>query len=337
MQVTLNHLKKLFSTNAVREVQFDLADLKSANIYNVSSGAINFRKHVDMEYLNELEKKRVEKVSVCIDKNILNQLRTLFPDDYSGYQFEEEPIMIKKRLELIKRMNQYSSIQRQLVLKQEIIKTSGIKQSIMLYEGTVLTAENIDVIIAAYDSRYKAQYSYNEDGILIFVDDPVKNIMLKIDMLALLSQLPHRIMFSETLDDAICMFQNTRPRIVLMTNLEKAWETKGIFLECIKADPFFHYINYDGSPAKNRGEEISRINALYLDNYESKLENFLANKNLSKPPLEGKIRNPLMDKIEYLRNNYSKKGYYELRYYIYRVGQKYNVTTIENIIDKICS
>ena len=80
---------------------------------------------------------------------------------------------------------------------------------------------------------------------------------------------------------------------------------------------------------------LMRENKVIICMNEAKINRFLEKQSVAKPNLENKMRNPIMDKIEYLRNNYNHQGHVEMAYYLHRLSNKFNVKTIEGILAKI--
>ena len=167
--------------------------------------------------------------------------------------------------------------------------------------GEILNDRKAASIISHLGSDYKVQYSYRENGALIFVNDSVSNIKLKIDLMALYSSFHFPILTGESVEECVDIFDKECPMLVVLTNLEKSWESKELFLNLYKKDPFLKYINYNESPSQNRAVETKKIRNLYDDTYENILVNYLEQKSKNKPNLENKLRNPIMDKIEFIR------------------------------------
>ena len=131
------------------------------------------------------------------------------------------------------------------------------------------------------------------------------------------------------------LYKTAYPKLCVFTNVDKSFESKELFLSLLEEDPFLKYINYNESPSKMRHQETKRIKALYDDKYETTINDYKAAKSEKKPNLDSKVRNLIMDKLEKLRENYSAKNFFEMKYYLFRTSDKYNVTLLMNILDKI--
>lgn len=337
MEVPITHIEKLFETGEFTRLQFDLSDMKFANSFKVSAGSIQFQSFIDSDYLRQIKERKIDKVAVCLPKPALNFMRNIFQKSYPNFQFEDKLDIIKRRLELINKLNSFSGFQRKLLIKQEIVYIDAQtgKEKIALPLGSELNDKAIAKMETLISKEETIQYSYNEEGILVFISDPIKNMMLKIDILALLSQTNYPIIFCDTIDEALNKYRQNHPKLVIGTQLEKSWETKSLFLECYNNDVFNKFLNFDESPTRNRGVALAQVNFLYNDDYEAALQEHLIEKNKIKNNLDGKMRNPLMDKIEFIRQNYNKKNFIELKYYLHKIGKTYNVKTMVAILDKI--
>lgn len=336
MEIPLRHLEALFKKTPFKKLYFDLSDLTQVNTFQIEGKEIGFQSHIDIDYLEKIRTKQVEKVSVCVGKDCLNALRELFPTSYLPFQFEENIPTLRNRMEFVERMNKLSKKRRELVLMEEIVaKDAGDKERVIFKMNTVITENVFKKISLVLGEWEKIQCSYNEEGILVYVANPVENVKLRIDILALLSRSRFPIYNAESVADAIDIFYTKRPKLVILSHLEKAWESKEIYLTCLKADPFFHYVVYNESPSSAREEEYAKIQKIYNDDYQDSLDLFNGDKTKSKPLLEGAMKKPILDKIEIIRNNFSRKNFIEMQYYLHRLGARFNVTTLENILNKI--
>jgi hypothetical protein len=335
MEIPISHVKKILSETEVSSIQFDLSNLQVSNTFNIDVDSIDFQKDIDEAYLHVLEEKKVDKLALCVEKETLDYLRGFYPEQYAGFDFDENLEAVKQRLKFIANLNTHSKKRRTLILKQEILKIVGSTKHILFSVGTELTDEVIKRISAVHGSDFTVQYSYNDEGVLVFIDDPVKNVLLRIDIFALLSKTKLNIMYGQDLDEAKNMIISRSPRMIILTHLDKAWESKSLFMEAYEYDPFIKVINYSKSPAANRQGEIDKIKKLYYDDYTELLERYLKDKKIKKPNMEGKLRNPIMDRIDLISKNFSQKNYTEMKYYLFQIGKKYNVTTMENILSKV--
>lgn len=336
MEVPLRHLEKLFKETVLTRLTFDLTDLSQANTYTLEASGIEFKGFIDLSYLGRLKAKGVQKVSVCVPREALQKLRTLFPGVYPTAQFEESQNAIRSRLELIDKLNKISKRRRELLLIEELIaRDSADRERVFIKSQTLINDVFFKKLATRPDAPERLQVSYNEEGILIYVANPVENVKLRIDLISLASMTNFPIHFAESAAQAIEMFHGERPRLVILTELDKQYESKEVFMAMQKHDPFFHYLVYNESPSGKREEELNRILSLYNDDYQSKYDSYTMDKAKNKPILDNEKKAPIMARIEALRQNYSRKAHVELAYYLHRAAAHYNVTTLENILSKI--
>ncbi|MBN8215456.1 MAG: hypothetical protein J0L75_02390 [Spirochaetes bacterium] len=336
MEIPLRHLERLFAKTQIQKVFFDLTDLSQANAYSMQASGIDFQPHLDKAYLDKLKAKGVQKVSICANRDVMAHLRQLFPSEYVQPQFEDNLPNLQKRLELIEKMNKVSKKRRELLLKEEIIaRDTQERERVFLKSDTPINDLFFKKIATRPDAAERIQVSYNEEGILVFVSNPVENVKLRIDIAALVSMSNFPVTIQETSSQAIDAFLTKRPRLVVLTQLEKAWESKEVFLGCYKHDPFFHYLVYNESPSGKREEELNRILSLYNDDYQTKYDAFTMDKARNKPILDNEQKAPILARIEQLRQNFNRKNFIEMQFYLYRLGTRFNVTTLENILSKI--
>jgi hypothetical protein len=336
MEVPLRHIEALFKKTPIKSLTFDMSDSKASNAYTLVGGSIEIQTTIDQPYLEVLKSKKVEKVQVCVSRETLAELRRLFPSSYVPAQFEETLQDLKTRSDFIYKLNKCSERQRHVELMQEIThKDIAGRERVVFKLGTIVDDNFFKKATGRVDPYEKIQAGYNEEGILLYVPNPVENVKLRIDLLALLSKSNYPIYVADSTQQAIDIFFDKHPKLVIFTHLEKAWECKEIFLAAVKKDPFFHYFSYAESPSGNRDEEFARIEKLYHKDYQEKLDAFLLDKQTNKPTLDNEQKKPILDRIELLRRGFSKKGFVELQYYLHKVSAKFNVTTLENILNKV--
>ncbi len=338
MEVPLRHIENLFKKTDIKKLSFDMSDIKASNAYTLVAGAIEYQTIIDQSYLEVLKAKKVEKVQVCVSRETLAELRKLFPSSYIAPQFEETLQDIKTRIDFLNKANKLSDRQRHVELRQELVHKDALgKEKITFKLGTIIDDNFFKKAQGRVDPYEKIQCGYNEEGILLFVDNPVENVKLRIDMLALLSKSNYPIYSADTVQQGIDLFFDKHPKLVIFTHLDKSWECKEIFLAAVKKDPYFHYLSYNESPSGNRDEEYDRIERLYHSDYHEKFDQLSLEKSTNKPILDNEQKKPILDRIEMLRKSFSKKGFVELHYYLYKISSKYNVMTLENILNKVNS
>lgn len=335
MEVSFDLLDRYFEKFPESRIYFDMSDQRLVNTFQVQKGHIDFQPYIDSEYIKKLKKRSVNRVSLCLTNKLFDEFYTLSEHNLPTYDFYENLASILERLSLIKEVNKYSKKHRKLILAQEIHSTDVQRPKLILPFGTEIEDPVIRQLNAKAHASDKFRFSYNERGVLLFVDDSKKNVTLRIDILALLSRLDVDIFFAASAEEARSIFDSKRPRLSIITHLEKSTESKDVFLHIYRNDPLANIVNYDESPAANRNEEITRVRMLYNTNYDENLESFKVEKNRDKPNLDGKNRNAIMDKIEHIRQNYNHRHFVEMNYYLYKVGKRFNVKTAETILNKI--
>ncbi|HMA99729.1 MAG TPA: hypothetical protein VKS21_01970 [Spirochaetota bacterium] len=338
MNVSIDHIEKLLRNEGISSIKIDMSDKTAASTFKMDDGEFKYQDYIDLDFLEYLKNQHIKKISICVDKDILKKLRKLFPEDYLAAQFEDTPDVILEKVNIIKEINKYSRKKREYILMQEVIepgKTAKDGNKVLFKQGAVITENMLNIIKKRISSSVKLQYSLNENGILVYVNNPGKNISMKIDILAVFAKAQIPVYVAETQDQAYNLFLQKKPKLLLLTFLDKAWESQDVFLRCIKYDPFLKFINYSSSPSANREKEHSKIMLTYNSGYKAALNQYKESRSDRKGNLEAKIRNPIMDKLEYIRHHYDRSHIISMHYYLFKLGLKYNVRTLEIMLEQI--
>jgi len=335
MKIDVNHIEVFIKKYPDITIYLDLSDQTMANVFTLNGGNISFTRTLSEEHINTLVEKGLSKISICCSKEILNNLRKLFPETYEKNTFEDSLDIVNKKLKIFDKMNYYSKAKRQIYFMQDIVKENKINKSsiVIFHSGEKITIKSIETLLMTFGHEFKIQYNESETGFLLFISDPVKHIKMRIDILALLSQTGFPIHETDDPNEIQDIVLKNKPKMLINTNLKTEWESKNAFLKYYEIDPFIKMYNFDNSPAYKKNLHLSAILEIYNGLYEDDLD-IMTNKPILNN-LPGEIRNPLMDKITFLKNNFSYKLYIELKYHLFFLGKKYNVKTIMEILDKI--
>lgn len=312
-------------------LSFNRKDPAFSSIFTVSDRNINKSYLVTKEYLTTLYARNVQQVSINTDRNVLTKIQGVLSSQLitpTGEKPLNELFVVANEYET---MNIGSQKKRKIIVLEDILDTNinmvtGDREMLIEY-GTVLNTKIMARIKRQINPFQKIYYKDSEEGVLIFVPD-IKDFKLKVDLFAVIAGLNVEIYDAKSVTEAIDIYKNKGPKLVVLGNLGESIGSKMVLLELEDYDPYIKKMNYDESPAGNREFETDRIKSNYFSGYGKMLEL----EKREKEPLPVEIRNSLMETIQKLRIEYSQEAYIEASYALKQFGRMFNVSSLTHIL-----
>ncbi|MBN1897542.1 MAG: hypothetical protein JW827_02100 [Spirochaetes bacterium] len=315
-------------------ITFNRKDPHIAAIYNIAEGRIEKSIMVTQDYLNQLHGRGVTRVSINSNRKIQDAIKAKAPhlfEQPTGMRGVGELFMWSNEYEI---MNMKSNKKRYVkilddIFSNEINIVSGEKEMMIEY-GTLLSSKILSRVKKTVDPTQQVFYKDSEEGVLVFVPD-VKNFKMKVDLFAILSTFDFAIYDANNSREAVNIYKQKFPKLVILGNLGGSIESKMVFLEIEEYDPFVKKLNYDESPATNRKFETERIRTSYYSGYTK----FLDIEKKSKESLPEEIKNTVFESIQKLQKSWSLEQYTETAYAVKQFGRVFNVSSLWHILQNV--
>jgi len=333
MRVKLSILSKIEGIDSYN-ITFNRNEPAVAAIFSIFDRKILKTYNVTKEYINNLIQRGVVEVSINTNRTIMELLKKIAPEIFitpTGEKKLGELFMLADEYET---MNLKSHKNRFLKILEDVYSTElNIRtgESDMLIEyGTVLNSKVISRVKKYIDPLQKVYYKDSEEGVLVFVPN-VKDFKLKVDLFAILAGFDFPIYDAKNVYDAISIYKEKSPKLVVFGNLAGSLEAKKALLEIEEYDPYVKKLNYDESPSSNRRFEADRIK----NNYETGYAKFLAIEKSDKESLPEEIKEIILKRIGLLQQKWSDEEYIETAYALKQFGRTFNITALWNMLQNL--
>ncbi len=306
----------------------------TAAIYNISNKGIERTLIVSKEHLNTLRRKGVIKVSVCTNRTFLEFLHKKFPGELPKPDGEYSLSELFRRAEEYEIMNTKSQKKRYITVLEDIYSAEpnfrGEKELLIEY-GTRLTTKVMATTKKYIDPTEKVYFMDSEKGALVFIPEP-RNFPLKVDLLAILSTFDFPIYpDAKTVEEAMDIYKNKSPKIVILGNLNESLPAKKLILKLDEFDPYVKKLDYEKSPASQKDAEIKRIRTYYYSPYAR----ILASEEEEKLPLPDELKEKLLLSLQKLQQNWSEENYIDTAFVIKQFGRMFNVKHLMHMLRNI--
>jgi len=305
------------------KLRYDTRDSRIVSMMSSQKDKFSFTGDLTMEFLQFVGSHSHSVVQVVSSPELLAYLRRQMPDQHKTPNKKMPFSQVLELSEEYGRMNDRSRKKRRLTVLQDIyIHEGGRDQKIVSYDTFIAdrNVKNLQRHGAAYPGAIDVLDS--ENGVLVFVPD-VKDFKLKVDLFALLAGFDFPIFDSSSVDEALQIYREKSPKMVILTNLEGALESKELLLELEEFDPFVKKLNYTESPSTNREKETKRIEHHYFSGYKEMLET--DKEETAKDVLPEQIKNTILASVKELEKNFTKQAFYKKLYALKQFGRYFNI------------
>jgi hypothetical protein len=330
MDVPLHILEKVPEL-ADLGIEYDLRDPKIGNLLSAFRENFNFTGRVDTDFINFLCDQNINVVSVMSNPRLLAYLRKTNPIHYLTPNLTLTLSDLIKKTDEYFQMNAHSQKKRRLTVLQDVYyfdARTEKKMKLLPYNSTI--GEKVLSQMSKYSDFPEAiQVLDSETGALVFIPD-VKDFKLKVDLFAILSQFDFPILDSNDVKQALSLYLQKQPKLVIIANLDSDPLSKQLLLELEEIDPFVKKLNYTLSPASNRMTEQARIEHYYSYGYKEIIEN--AKSADLKENLPEQIKKTILISIKELETNFTVQSYYEKAYALKQFGRLFNIKMLWNMM-----
>lgn len=244
---------------------FNRKDPAFSSIFTVSDRNINKSYTVTKEYLTTLYSRGVQQVSINTDRSVYKKIKEVSSAQLMTPSDEKPLNEIFSIANEYETMNLRSQKKRKITILEDILESNinivtGDREMLIEY-GTMLSTKIMARIKKQINPFRKIYYKDSEEGVLVYVPD-VKDFKLKVDLFAIIASQNLEIYDAKSVTDAIEIYKNKEPKLVVLGNLSGNVGSKMVLLELEEYDPYIKKMNYDESPASNRDFEQSELKAI---------------------------------------------------------------------------
>lgn len=330
MELSMTILKEMKDISSY-EILYDRKDAKIVQMISNYKEKFDFHGTLDDSHIQFLGSIGTTLFPVITNKKLLDYLRTKYPNHYPT------PNLTLKLADIIQRSEEYlimagrSTKKRKMVVLQDVYyfdPRTGKDLKIIPY-NSFIGEKSLEALKRFADHDKPIEVMDSEQGALVFIPD-VKDFKLKIDLFAILATFDFPIYDAASLKDAMTLYTEKTPRLVIIANLDTNIDSKEFLIELEEFDPFVKKMNYTESPASNKKKEIDRVRHHYDAGYREIIAMMKDNEQKENLPEEIKIS--ILNSIKELEQNFSPMQFYEKAFALKQFGRYFNIKMYWNMM-----
>jgi hypothetical protein len=313
------------------EIHYDRKDSKLVQLISNYKDKFDFNGTLDSAHIQFLDNIGTTLFPVISNKKLLDYLRKKYPNHFPT------PNQTLPLAEIIQRSEEYmimsgrSAKKRKIIVLQDVYYfdlRTGKDLKIIPY-NTSLGEKSLETLKRFADHDKPIEILDSEQGALVFIPD-LKDFKLKIDLFAILATFDFPIYDAASLKDAMNIYKEKTPRLVIIANLDTNIDSKEFLIELEEFDPFVKKMNYTESPATNKKKEIERIRHHYEAGYKEIIA--MLKDNDQKENLPEEIKLTILNSIKELEENFSPMQFYEKAFALKQFGRYFNIKMYWNMM-----
>ncbi len=330
MEINISILKDFPDIDEM-EIHYDRKDAKIVQLISAFRDKFDFHGIFNQEHIQFLTSQNITMFPILSNKMILDRLREKFPAHFPKPNASMTIKEIIQATEEYVNMNTKTTKKRRLIILEDVIYYDlRLGRGIKIIPYNSMTSEKSIEILKKYADHDKPiEVLDSENGVLVFIPD-VKDFKLKIDLFAILATFDFPIYDAATLKEAMALYKEKTPKLVIIANLDTNIDAKEFLIELEEYDPYVKKMNYTETPATNRNKEISRIKHHYLAGYKEIIE--MLKDNELKESLPEEIKKTILNSIKELESNFSPLQFYEKAFALKQFGRYFNIKMYWNMM-----
>ena len=348
MDILIKHLLQIPNLNQL-QIALSTKHLERSHMFSLKSGQLIKHLILTKEYLNELAKKNISKLTITPDKNqfkiIISFLRSNFPDVFpkpsAEYTLSELEVQVKQ----FEEMNKYSNKKRYIRFQHEIsdlVQHGSKKRNIIVPYNSVLDLKLVERMKKYCSYSEKLECFETEKGVLIITlfrsqEDTLNTIMAATDLVARLEKY-FALDVAYEVKEAMDKYIQNQPRLIVFGNYKyRNQEGKDVinnkarytYLELKNYDQYVKSLFIDQVNLKEQREKLAQeIMGAYKEPY-------VIQSVQSKKPLPENEKRKYLGLLDRLNKRYTREEYLKLSIQIKSLENRYQLSALRNQLQNI--